>query len=112
MVDVLPLSLAVVSTIFGALATLLFKLASKKVKIVKEIIVSKEFLAGAALFLIATSFMIAALKFGELSEIFPLTALTYVWVAILSFKVLKEKVTATKIVGFLLIFAGIILIAV
>ncbi|MBI2084701.1 MAG: EamA family transporter [Candidatus Aenigmarchaeota archaeon] len=111
MVDILPVSLAVIATVLGATASIFFKLASKKVHGIKEFLHNKEFFAGGFLFAISTLFMISALKFGELSEIFPLTALTYIWVAILSVRILKENMSAVKIAGFMLIILGILFVA-
>lgn len=106
MVELWTFALAVVSTVFGALGSLFLKLGSRNLK-VRELISNKSLLLGLFLFVLAAIFIIFALKFGELSKIFPITSLTYIWVAILSWKFLKEKMTKGKTAAFVLILLGI-----
>ena len=110
MVELWMFALVVISTVFGALGSLFLKLGSKNLKGLKELISNKSLLLGLFLFVLATLFIIVALKFGELSKIFPITSLTYIWVAILSWKFLKESMTATKIAAFVLIIIGVIFV--
>ena len=106
MVELWVFALAVISTVFGALGSLFLKLVSKNLK-VRELISNKSLFLGLFLFVLATIFIIFALKFGELSKVFPITSLTYVWVAVLSWKFLKEKMTKGKTAAFLLIVMGV-----
>jgi uncharacterized membrane protein len=100
----------VLSTIVGALGSVFLKLGSKNLKL-SELISNKMLFIGFFLFVVATILMIVALKFGELSKIFPITSLTYVWVAILSSRFLKEKMTREKLAAFALIIIGILFVA-
>ena len=102
--------LVVLSTIVGALGSVFLKLGSKNLKL-SELISNKMLFIGFFLFVVAAILMIVALKFGELSKIFPITSLTYVWVAILSSRFLKEKMTREKLAAFALIIIGILFVA-
>lgn len=110
MVDPWVFALVAISTVFGALGSLFLKLGSRNLKGLKELVSNKSLLLGLFLFVLATIFIIFALKFGELSKIFPITSLTYVWVAVLSWKFLKEKMSKEKIAAFVLIVVGILFV--
>jgi len=110
MVELWTFALVVISTVFGALGSLFLKLGSKNLKGLKELISNKSLLLGLFLFVLATIFIIFALKFGELSKIFPITSLTYIWVAIISWRFLKEKMTKEKLAAFVFIVVGILFV--
>jgi uncharacterized membrane protein len=95
----------------GAFGSLYLKFGSKKKISLKEIFKNYEIIIGFLLYGGSTIPFIAALKFGELSFVYPLTALSYVWVTILSKKYLNEKITKNKVFGILLIMLGILLIS-
>ncbi len=64
-------------------------------------------IAGYALYGINTLLLVLALRDGELSTLYPIIALTYVWVILISYSVLGEKSNAYKNVGIGLIVAGV-----
>lgn len=106
MVELWVFALAVLSTVVGAFGSLFLKLGSRNIKL-KELISNKTLFIGFFLFVVATLLMIVALKFGELSKIFPITSLTYIWVAIISSRFLKEKMSREKLAAFVLIVLGV-----
>lgn len=63
--------------------------------------------AGYCLYAIFAVMMIYALRHGELSVLFPLISLSFVWVAILSVLVLHEAMSPLKGVGIAIIVAGV-----
>jgi uncharacterized membrane protein len=63
--------------------------------------------AGYALYGINTLMLVLALKDGELSMLYPIIALTYVWVTLLSYLVLAEKPNIYKNVGIATIVIGV-----
>ncbi len=111
MVELWLFSLVVISTVFGAFGSFFLKLGSNKLSGIKNLMANRELLIGLFFFVFATLLMIIALKFGELSKIFPITSLTYMWVALISWKLLKEKMTNEKTTAFILIVIGIIFVA-
>jgi len=63
--------------------------------------------AGYCLYGIFAVLMVYALRHGELSVLYPLIALGYVWVAILSVLVFHETMNVMKLVGIAIIVAGV-----
>jgi len=66
-----------------------------------------ELFAGYALYGVFAVLLIYALRHGELSVLYPLIALGYVWVSILSVLVFHESMNAMKIAGVAVIIAGV-----
>jgi uncharacterized membrane protein len=64
-------------------------------------------LAGIAVYGVSSILFIPALRGGDLSVLYPLVASSYIWVSIWSVLFLKERMTALKILGIVLIIAGI-----
>ena len=111
MVELWIYPLMVIATLLGALGSLFLKLGSKHLsRNLKHLLFNKILILGLSLFVLSTILVIIALKFSNLSKIFPMTALTYIWVAILSQRILKEKITREKLAAFILIIIGIIFV--
>lgn len=51
--------------------------------------------------------MVMALREGELSKLYPIIALTYVWVTLLSYWLLKEPPNLYKNVGIFIVVIGV-----
>ncbi len=71
---------------------------------------SAKLVAGYALYGISTVLLVIALRHGELSLLYPVIALTYVWVAILSVLVFHEVLNPLRIAGVVVIVAGVALL--
>lgn len=67
-------------------------------------------LLGLFLYIIAMFLILIALKYGELSVLYPVIAMSYVWVALLSIFFLGEPMSFFKWSGVFAIVAGIALI--
>jgi len=63
--------------------------------------------AGYCLYGIFAALMVYALRHGELSLLYPIIALTYVWVTILSVLVFHETITPLKGAGIATIICGV-----
>jgi len=64
-------------------------------------------MAGLCLYGLSAILLVLALRHGELSMIYPVIALTFVWVTILSEVVIRESITGYKIAGIATIVAGV-----
>jgi drug/metabolite transporter (DMT)-like permease len=64
-------------------------------------------LGGFALLGASTVLFVLALRKGDLSLLFPVFTLSYVWVAILSVVILHESMNGLKITGLATIMAGV-----
>ncbi len=105
------LLVAAFCAILGAIGQLLFKLSSSTItKNIFSWIGNIKLLAGIALYAVAMILFVWALKYGNLSVLYPIIATSYIWVALLSTIFLKEPFGFIKWIGIFFILLGIILI--
>ena len=110
-----PLSLAIIITVFatfmGAIGSLLLKIGSAKFRFnIKALVTNYALILGLGLYGLASILFIIALKYGDLSYLYPFISLSYVWACLLSIKYLNEKMNTWKWFSILLIIAGVSLI--
>lgn len=67
-------------------------------------------LLGVFFYGLASVLYVVSLRGGELSILYPLISLTYLWIFCLSHFVLGERLTVSKIVGGLLLVLGVSLV--
>jgi multidrug transporter EmrE-like cation transporter len=95
-------------TILGAAAQLLMKIGmSRYVPEAAAILTNVPLIAGYALYGINTLMLVLALREGELSMLYPIIALTYVWVTLLSYLLLNEPANLYKNLGIAIIVIGV-----
>lgn len=102
--------LILVFTFFAATAQVLWKYATIALgehPSPLAAITSVPLIAGLAIYGLGAILMIVALKHGELSVLYPLISLSYVWVAILSVLLFGESMNPFKIAGIIVIMAGV-----
>lgn len=97
-------------TILGAFAGMFLKKASTN-KNIKEMLKDKNIYLGSSFYLFAAIFNVIVLRKLEFSFVLPFTALTYVWTMFISYFILKEKISAKKLIGVTFILGGAILVA-
>tara|TARA_Y100000034_G_C6908865_1_gene422663 strand:- start:5409 stop:5759 length:351 start_codon:yes stop_codon:yes gene_type:complete len=101
----------IILTFIDSLASLILKLGSKHLRLkLKAILKNHLIFIGIFLYGFTAVLYTIALKFGELSTLFPITSLTYMWVTILSKKYLREPINNSKVFGVLFIVLGVIFI--
>lgn len=71
------------------------------------ILTNVPLIAGYALYGINTVLLVLALREGQLSTLYPIIALTYVWVTLLSYTLLGEKPGLYKDIGIGTIVLGV-----
>ena len=95
-------------TILGAAAQLLMKVGMTHFNPQPlALLTNLPLMTGYALYGINTLMLVLALKDGELSMLYPIIALTYVWVTLLSYAVLSERPNIYKNVGIGIIVVGV-----
>jgi multidrug transporter EmrE-like cation transporter len=96
-------------TILGAGAQMLMKIGLSQLGHpgLMGYLTSVPLLAGYALYGMNTVLMVFALRDGELSILYPIIALTYVWVAILSVVFFHESLNPFKLLGIGIVVAGV-----
>lgn len=100
------------ATIVGSFSSLLMKLGSEEFSIRKPWMIVKNYklIGSLGISLISSVIFIIALRAGELSVLYPLVAVNYIWVSLLSMYFLKEKMNWYKWLGIGLIILGVALI--
>jgi multidrug transporter EmrE-like cation transporter len=95
-------------TVLGAAAQILMKMGMAHfTPTLMGIVTNIPLIAGYSLYGINTLMLVLALKEGELSMLYPIIALTYVWVTLLSYFVLHEQANWYKNLGITVIVAGV-----
>lgn len=112
MTELWTIGLVIIGTFIGAVGSLYLKKGSSTISLkILELIQNYQLILGVILYLLSSVFFIAALKYGELSTLYPITSLSYIWISFLSIKFLKEKMNKYKWMGIFLIILGVIFLA-
>jgi drug/metabolite transporter (DMT)-like permease len=72
-----------------------------------KILTNLPLFGGLACYGLSTILLVLALRYGELSILYPIIALTYVWVSILSVGFLGETLNVYKLLGLVFIVLGV-----
>lgn len=102
--------LVIVFTVLSATAQVLMKSGANNLRVnatLPGILANVPLFAGLALYGIGAALMILALRHGQLSLLYPMISLSYVWVAILSVLIFHETMSPLKVGGILVIMAGV-----
>ena len=99
--------LVILSTLFISVAQIFYKLAAEGLVFNISLLFNYHLFIGLSLYAIAALFLILALKRGELSVIYPMIAVSYLLVAILSYFVLGEMINFYKWIGIAFIIVGV-----
>jgi multidrug transporter EmrE-like cation transporter len=70
-------------------------------------VLTPSLFAGYSMYGVSTVLLVLALRHGQLSLLYPMFAMTYVWVTILSVVVFHESMNAFKLAGIATIVGGI-----
>ena len=105
-------ALAFATTLFTSAAQILYKFGSQKLSFsAAGIFTNLPFISGWILYGLGALVMIAALKGGEVTVLYPVVASSYIWVLLLSNHYFGEAINAWKIAGIFVIIAGIAFIS-
>jgi multidrug transporter EmrE-like cation transporter len=96
-------------TILGAAAQVLMKTGANHLVHpgLNGMITNIPLMIGYCLYGLSTVLLVLALRDGELSLLYPVIALTYVWVTVLSFLLFRENVNIFKLMGISIIVVGV-----
>ena len=103
------ISLIVLSTVSGAAAQILLRFGADAIEGADliGIITNVPLIGGYACLAMNVVLVVLALRGGQLSILYPIVALTFVWVAILSQVYFQDVISISKIAGLTLIVAGV-----
>jgi len=106
--------LVVCCTVIGAAAQVLIKKGAgglgpnpSMVQTALAIVLNPLLFAGYSMYGVSTALLVLALRHGQLSLLYPMFAMTYVWVTVLSVLVFHESMNAFKLAGIATIVGGI-----
>jgi len=105
--------IVVACTVMGAIAQVFIKLGANRLAHASllatfwSIFTVPTLFLGYCLYGIFAVLMVYALRHGELSILYPVIALTFVWVSILSAMIFHEAMNPMKICGIAVIVAGV-----
>lgn len=107
----LGIIIMILSSIFLTLGQYFFKLSSKTFELnIPNIITNYNLFFALCACGIGAILLIVALKFGDLSVIYPLVSITYIFVIIMSYFAFNEIINTYKIVAIAFIVTGVIFI--
>lgn len=107
------IALVVLCTIIGAAAQILMRAGADYLDEgggILAILMNWRLLAGYACLAANTLLLVIALREGQLSVLYPIIALTYVWVAILSPMFFPDTMNVFKVIGITLVVCGVSMI--
>lgn len=106
--------LVVCCTLIGAAAQVLIKKGAvalgpnpTMVQTALAMLLTPSLFAGYSMYGVSTILLVIALRHGQLSLLYPVFAMTYVWVTVLSVVVFHESMNAFKLAGIAIIVGGI-----
>jgi len=102
------IGLIVLASVFNGAAPSFLKRGLNSIKkfSLRRIIFSGDIILGVAFYIISVIISIPALKFGEISVLYPILSLIYIWACLISVKLLGEKMNKLKWLGIALIIIG------
>jgi multidrug transporter EmrE-like cation transporter len=100
--------LVLVASIFGSIGAAFLKYGAQELHRGWLHLFNWRLATGVALFLISSYFFVLGLRPpGELSVLYPMVAVSYIWTLLWSRIFFKEPFTRQKMIGLLLIVAGV-----
>ena len=98
-------------TLLTSSAQILYKLGSRTLTFsIAEIISNYYIILGVFLYGLGGALLILSLRGGEVSILSPIVATSYIWVTLLSIQFLGEPINTFKLIGIIVIIAGVVAI--
>lgn len=103
--------LILLTTIFTSIGQMFFNFASDDFAFnIQGIIFNPNLWFGAIIYGLGIIVLIFGLREGEFTSLFPVLSLSYIWVIVISAIVFQEPITFLKIIGTIVIAAGVSII--
>jgi drug/metabolite transporter (DMT)-like permease len=102
-----------IASFVGSFGALYLKTGAAKLNLgLRYLVLNGRLLFGVALFVTSSLAYVVGLRHGELSVLYPLVSLGYIWTLLWSALFLGERITRNKVFGLVLIVLGIALIGI
>lgn len=105
--NIKPIILVILCTAFTTLGQIFWKISSTNINTITEILTNIPLILGIIAYGLGAIFLIIALKYGELSLVYPFIALSFIWVTILAKYLFNEEITIINWIGIIAIIIGI-----
>jgi multidrug transporter EmrE-like cation transporter len=100
--------LVVTASVIGSFGAVFLKFGALNLELtVMGMARNWRLMIGIALYLLSSAFFMAGIRNGELTILYPMVSLGYIWTMIWSRIVFKEPITQFKVMGLGMIVAGI-----
>lgn len=97
-------------TVIGAFGALFLKKGSARLRFSLRSIFNKYLIFGLSFYGFGSVFAIGALRYGDLSILYPVTSTGYIWITLLSKYKLNEQINRYKVLGIVSIILGVCII--
>ncbi|MBI3471928.1 MAG: EamA family transporter [Candidatus Solibacter usitatus] len=101
------MALVLAASFVGSFGAVFLKSGSEKLRKGLRHILNVRLAMGVGMYLLSSVFFIVAIRNGELSVLYPLVSLGYVWTLVWSRLFFREPFTRFKLVGLVMILAGV-----
>ncbi len=106
--SIIAIAVVIINAFFNSVGQLFFKKGADRLeRNFYKIITNKYIWTGIIIYVLGTVVFVGALRYGELSVLYPFVATNYIWVSLLASKYLGEKMNIVKWLGILLIIIGV-----
>jgi multidrug transporter EmrE-like cation transporter len=100
----------VLCTFLAAASQVLMKMGADYTKAhpgLMGVVTNPLLIAGYGLYAVVTVLIVVAFKDGELSVLYPILSLSYLWVAVLSLLIFHDTLNGYKLIGVTVIICGV-----
>ncbi len=108
------ISYIILSVSINSVAQIMWKkganLSSNNIKSIIRMMMNKKVIIGLLLYALSAMIWIVVLSNAEVSYAYPLISLGYVTTTILSWLILKERISKKRIIGITIIIIGVIIV--
>jgi drug/metabolite transporter (DMT)-like permease len=106
------MAMVFVAGIVGSFGAVFLKLGAVRLGKSMWTFVNSRLILGVSLYLGSTVFYLSGLKSGQLSVLYPMVSLGYIWTLLWSYLFFKESMNRYKFAGLALIVLGVVLVGV
>lgn len=105
------MALVLVASVIGSFGSVFLKSGAGKLRLsIRHLLLNYRLALGVFLFLFSTVFYFLGIRRGELSVLYPMVSLGYIWTLLWSRLFFGEPITRNKFAGLFLILLGIFFI--
>jgi drug/metabolite transporter (DMT)-like permease len=104
------MGLVFTASIFGSFAAVFLKLGAAKINRSVLSFVNRSVVLGIVLYLASSVFYAFGIKGGQLSVLYPMVSLGYIWTILWARLFFKEPFTPQKLAGLALILLGVVFV--